>query len=526
MFVEKTVIMDVSAVFDDERLFDKKTLVFSKVWGMNPSNGVSMNALTENDKDYKHDPLYNGISLDLINETSGDITGEMSFGKHSLFKLENFQAPILLNQIVTKDANFELLSLEDYEDMKRLHQEHSTSSYSMAIYEDELYDALTFPNYKFSRQPGGLDMSGGHSIGMRRTDLLFKTDAFKTPWWLSRADQRVMFQVSPKLLTSTTAYDSIAFHQGSRCHSLDLLVEGGKNETNFSSRGDIPLVPMARIYLCVMETGNGSHYRKLLKTEFEHKVRVKQLSRDITEEFKIVDSVKLFNFNVMWCVDFGEIKRLYTGDKWDEDLRAMYNIVYDTKTNEITCKYEFELADLFALSVPRFYTRYSDKALSTDIYNAQLNAHSQFSTALFKQFKYNSGISNDGSAVITCEQYNHCKRDTDTITAAPIVSSLRIKPKHRADRCLSAYNKTTKELVIQFMPILEDRYPFKPSLDSTTTPTESTTNAEDFKQRWFYRKLLELNTFLGQDSNMLPGCKRHIFSVFVEHNVLGDQNAK
>ena len=84
---------------------------------------------------------------------------------------------------------------------------------------------------------------------------------------------------------------------------------------------------------------------------------------------------------------------------------------------------------------------------------------------------------------------------------------------------MSAYNPTTGELVVQFMPILEDRY------DQVNIKYHSTTKDPAFYQypnyqQWFFDKLLELNTFVNQNARPLPGCKRRIFALFLENSEL------
>ena len=74
---------------------------------------------------------------------------------------------------------------------------------------------------------------------------------------------------------------------------------------------------------------------------------------------------------------------------------------------------------------------------------------------------------------------------------------------------------------MQFIPILEDRYYVQNVFDNNNEPTDAwAVKYGQLYQQWFYDKLIELSTFLGHGATPLPGCKRHIFSVFVENDEL------
>ena len=124
-------------IVEDNCFFEKKNYVFRKVWGMQPKTGHSMNALTENATDFKYDPLYNGISLDLVNEKPGGVSDAVDFGENALFKLESFQAPTLISKSVTSDPNFFIMSDAEYNNVRKLHNLHETNTYTFSVYEDE-----------------------------------------------------------------------------------------------------------------------------------------------------------------------------------------------------------------------------------------------------------------------------------------------------------------------------------------------------------------------------------------------------
>ena len=122
---------------------------------------------------------------------------------------------------------------------------------------------------------------------------------------------------------------------------------------------------------------------------------------------------------------------------------------------------------MFAFSVQRFYTRYTAGTTTTPnkTYYDKLISNNQFTKQLFVAMQGIIGLnktSTDTSdnRTLSYGQYSNCKRDTDTITDEPSTRLLK-EPKPRADRCISAYNPKTEELVVQFLPILEDRFAFR-----------------------------------------------------------------
>ena len=213
---------------------------------------------------------YNGISLDLVNEQPGGVSSELYFGDHSLFKLESFHAPTLVAESVVSDPNFAIMTDLDYAELVRLHAVHEANNYELVVYEDERHDMLTFPNYKFGKQPDGLNFKM----------TTFATPALATPWWLQWSDHRIMFQVSDRLVSSRTAYDSIAFHHSSMQDPSKRPSTGttGRNQTVYS---EMPLRPFARVYPCRLKISNGqSYWQKMNRSEFEEETRVKQLATD------------------------------------------------------------------------------------------------------------------------------------------------------------------------------------------------------------------------------------------------------
>ena len=219
-----------------------------------------------------------------------------------------------------------------------------------------------------------------------------------------------------------------------------------------------------------------------------------------------------------WCVDFNELTS--TNDQV-RDLRPLYVFWFDNVKDKFKLKYVMSKEDMFALSVRRFYTRFlgNGKAgQNTDFY-AKLISNEQFTKEFFHEMK-NVIPLNPASTDVNAnkqlyyEQYSWGKRDTDTVSNTP--SRTLKEPKPRADRCVSAYNPTTKELVVQFMPVLEDRHPIYRDL-SNAPKWQDDGNSY---QIWFSQKMKELETYLSYKLNPLPGCKRRVFALHLESDEL------
>ena len=494
---------------EDDRFFEKRNCIFRKVWGMNPQTGRSMNALTENSTEYKYDPMYNGISLDLINESAGGVSSEVNFGENALFKLESFHAPILIAGSVTSDPNFSTLTDAAYAELKSLHRAHEVNRYDLALYKDERVDTLTFTNFMFANPDAGMHF--------RTIDHIPAADL--KPVWLKWLDQRTMFQLSPRLVSSDAAYDTKIIHQSSMQKDFALKGEGGKT---IYAENDLPLVPMAHIRPCFYNN-NTSEWEVMLKSDFETNVNVKQLSTDVLERYKVMDHRKLFDATkVKWCVDFNE---LFAKNNSTKNLRPMYTLGFDNSTNAFEFKSVLLKEDMYRMSVRRFYTRYEKNKFSTNnqAFYDKLKSGGQFvesfltalEASITPALKPTSRNKSDNRS-ITYAQYSNCERDTDTTTDKPNTMGLIKEPKPRADRCVSAYNPTTGELVVQFMPILEDRYD-QVNIDPTSGTPDPTFDKYPNYQQWFFDKLLELNMFVNQNARPLPGCKRLIFAFFLEN---------
>ena len=229
-----------------------------------------------------------------------------------------------------------------------------------------------------------------------------------------------------------------------------------RNETTYGTN-EFPLKPFAHVYPCQYNTITNK-WEVMPKTAFEAQILRKQLATDSLERYTILNYEKLLDLNsVMWCIDFGEIKRQNT-TLVQQDPRPLYKLgVYHGSGHSgeaSTYKYTLSQADMFAMSIQRFYTRY-DNAILNKTYYDKLISNNQFTENLFLTMKGSIGMKSasnnkDENRTLSYEQYSNCKRDTDTMSDVP--SSIFKEPKPRADRCLSAYNPTTKELVVQFLP--------------------------------------------------------------------------
>ena len=414
----------------------------------------------------------------MINEKPGGVSSEVDFGENALFKLESFHAPILIAGSVTSDPNFSTLSDAAYAELKAFHTSHAINKYELALYEDERVDTLTFTNFMFANPDAGMHFRTRSTISA--ADL--------KPVWLKWLDQRTMFQLSPRLVSSDTAYDTKTIHQSSM--PKDFALEGGsgtvsdvvKSRTIYA-RNDLPLVPMAHVRPCVYNSKT-SAWEVMPKSDFETIVTVKQLSTDVLERYRVMDHRKLFDSTkVKWCVDFNE---LFAKNNATKDLRPMYSFGFDNSTNNFEFKPVLSKENMFRMSVRRFYTRYelNKFSLNNQAFYDKPKSSGQFTDSFLTSLEGSitpalkpTSTNKSDNRSVTYAQYSNCERDTDTTTdKPPDTAELLTEPKPRADRCVSAYNPTTGELVVQFMPILEDRY------DQVNIKYHSTTKDPAFYQ--------------------------------------------
>ena len=501
----------VQQLVEDERFYEKKNYLFRKVWGMRPSDGASMNALTENVVDFKYDPLYNGISLDLINDKPGGVANSVDFGDNALFKLKSFQAPVVVANTVKADQNFDMMTDADYHELKRMHDAHANNDYRMAVYEDESYEILTFPNYNFSGNKGHFSIKMGKTLA----------PGYLGTSWQRYLDQRILFQISPQLIESDKAYDTKVFRYSTmQDRAYRTSTTNNKNETA-SGQNNLALKPSTHVFPCTFNKISRK-WEVVDKKDFEEEYKVKQLATDTIETYKVMDCQKLFGKNnkVKWCVDFGELDSVE--EHRQRDLRQMYKIWFDRDAEVFRFRYVMSKEDMYAMSVRRFYTRFvgdddeRKPSPNAKFYN-KLISSGQFTKRFFREMKGViplDPLSDDVNANkhLYYEQYVRCRRDTDTATNTP--SATLNEPRPRVERCVSAYNPITKELVVQFMPILEDRHLIH---RDTATRIDWKDPANSY-QVWFFDKMREMESRLGYDLDPLPGCKRRIFALHLEND--------
>ena len=279
---------------------------------------------------------------------------------------------ILIVGSVTSDPNFSTLSDATYAELKAFHVAHANNKYELALYEDERVDTLIFTNFMFANPDAGMHF---------RTRYTISTADLK-PVWLKWLDQRTMFQLSPRLISSDTAYDTKTIHQSSM--PKDFALEGGsgmvsdvvKSRTIYA-RNDLPLVPMAHIRPCVYKSKT-SAWEVMPKSDFETIVTVKQLSTDVLERYRVMDHRKLFDSTkVKWCVDFNE---LFAKNNATKDLRPIYSFGFDNSTNNFEFKPVLSKENMFRMSVRRFYTRYvlNKFSLNNQAFYDKLKSSGQF----------------------------------------------------------------------------------------------------------------------------------------------------
>lgn len=482
------------SILNDERFFEKKNTMFRKVWGIQSSTGKSVNAETESKSipEQMIDPLFHGISLDLVNEGSGDIDKKMSFGENSLFKLNSLQTPITLSDEVIRDPQHEIISNEDYQLLQRMHNFHSNNNYDMYLYIDEQLQAITYPNSNFSNNK---------SFSLKHQQ--FVTEGHPKRDFGKDLDQRILFQISPELIESDKAYDFKLFKH----HVLPDVsksVKGSKNIITETHR------PLSKLVLCKYD----GEWIPIQKKEITKTYRVKNLAEDRISTFEVLDCRELEKF--VWCYNASDV---------DKSIKHNYKQLIKLEQNN---KGKFQLhyvhiqSDLIPLVMRRFYTRYVHGATNKNaLFYKKLISHNQFDSTTFSHI---TSIIGQGHSQIALKQIINGKNDTDTkdFQWTGLKTYPAIFPKFRMDRMLSAYNKKTGEICVQFLPLIEDKLPI---FKGAGIPT--TSDVEDDYQTWFFKIAREAERYMSHEGKLLPNCKRRIFSMHLEDNVYkNDKSSK
>lgn len=481
------------SILRDERFFEKKNMTFRKVWGIQSSTGKSVNAETEStcDSIQMLDPLFNGISLDLVNEANGDVYKKMSFGENSLFKLNSLQTPITLSDEVIKDAQHEIITNEDYQLLRRMHDLHSNNDYDMHLYIDEQLQAITYPNSKFSNKKA-------FSFKQRS----FVTASHRERDFSKDLDQRISFQISPELIESEKAYDFKLFKH----HvfpDVSKLAKEKKNSINEIHR------PLSKLVLCKYHVGK---WTPILKKEITKTYRVKKLAEDSIETFHVLDYRELKKY--VWCYNASDVDKSTT-----QNYQKLIKFGQNEK-GEFQLYYDYNYRALFLLVMRRFYTRYVNGATNQNaLFYRKLISHNQFD---MRTLAYITSITGQGHRQIALKQIINGRNDTDTknFNWVGLNTYTPVFPKFRMDRMLSAYNKKTGEICVQFLPLIEDKLPIFKGLRKPTV-----SDVKDDYQTWFFKIAREAERYMSHEGKLLPNCKRHIFSMHLEDNVYKNEKS-
>ena len=475
------------SILNDERFFGKKKTTFRKVWGIQSSTGKSVNAETESKSSPAQmiDPLFHGISLDLVNEGSGDVDKKMSFGENSLFKLNSLQTPITLSDEVIKDTQHEIISNEDYQLLQRMHDLHSKNNYDMYLYIDEQLQSITYPNSNFSNNKL-------FSFKHRK----FVTEGHEKRDFGKDLDQRILFQISPELIESDRAYDFKLFKH----HVLADVSKSTKGSKNIITE---TYRPLSKLVLCKYQ---GGEWIPIQKREITRTYRIKNLAEDRIIVFEVLDYRELEKY--VWCYNASDVDKSTT-----RNYKQLIKLEQSNK-GEFKLHYVHVQSELIPLVMRRFYTRYIHGATNKNAsFYKKLISHNQFDSATFSRI---TSIVGQGQSQIALKQIINGKNDTDTrdFQWAELKTYPVVFPKFRMDRMLSAYNKKTGEICIQFLPLIEDKLPI---FKGTGIPT--TSDVQDDYQTWFFKIVREAERYMSHEGKLLPNCKRHIFSMHLEDNV-------
>ena len=444
--------------------------------------------------------MANGIMLDLVNERTGDVASAKCFGNNSLFKLHSLQIPSLLETSIIKDVNYKILSDEDYALIKDLHNKHKSTTYNMRIFEDERIDALTFPNQSFTNN------NGYQKFSLKLE--YFESNGHVNREFSQRLDQRIAFQLYPKLVEARTPYDIKTFTFANLpAPNFRDSVQKNKNHGELEN-----ILSQLNLYPCLQANDSStSKWIKMDKSEHSISLPIKYLHEDTIETYSVLNYKKLFDdTKVRWCAD------LYSGT--NEKLSPVLKIGYDSTAEKYKFQYAISDSTLLRICVLRFFSRYRRTLSSTVVSNKtfydKLTSHNQFSSSFYS--KLSKAVADFGSkrGTIYKQRLNggsHINpRDESNLQSLPV------NLKFRLERCLTAYNQTSKEFVIQFMLLIEDPLAI---FSDQLSPTATTSKTD--QQTWFFSFMENSECFLSYKLKPLFSCKRRFFTIHLE-----DTNSK
>ena len=495
-------------LLDDSRFFEKENFVFTKCWGILPDIRKSVNANTEsNTTDVKKflDPLANRISLDLIEENVGEVDSRMVFRENSLFKLNSLQVPAVLSKEVVVGSNYTELNEEDHNLLKLMHEKHMDNDYTILVYVDEVMELLTLPNSKYSASNGAFSFR--HQF--------FQTVGDKSRNFGNRFDQRVTLQLYPGLLEKSTAYDlkSFKYQALQRNHARNRV--GDKNKLNSVD------VTSPKLVLKIIQQNENGVFAPIDKNEFTETYNVSDLAKEVNIEYKVLNMSKLFkgpkNQTRYWGYELIDLtNNPKDKDKWEQLISL-----------EIASGSKYSLSQINSswdrVGINRFYTRFKTNygANVNAVFNSKLSKHNQF-------LSYTSSKMPDKGK--TYVQMAHGKEILDggaNFKIGDWDGDAELKPEIpplRIDRMLSAYNKTTGEICVQFLPLIQDEFKIPANIQKKSVLTEAdvTTNY----QTWFFKVARAAEKYMSTRSPLIGGVKRRIFAIYAEDNLKNKKQIK
>ena len=518
---------------EDRSLFTKRRYIFRNVWGIDPSTGRSYSDTSIGEKK-RLDPLHNGISLDIVGERTGGVSNQVRFSENSLFKLIGLHVPNSVADKVEKDISFHPLKTEEYEKIQAMSERHAKARYEMAVFIDQQVKLFTYVNTSQFKE-----------IEKRSVQFLRlgKKQQVENHWALDKS-QRVFFQVYNGLISSKRPYDMKLF----RTTALPSDFKERSNISHFDPQSN-PDFNAAQtvygktrqkqgakfaIYPCTNDPKSGQ-WTLLTKREIESEITVRHLATDVNETFKVLSVQKLFDAKkVKWCIDLSDFRAMHSGKgkkKSEETLIPFYEIDYNENENTFSIRTVINEDVKLEMYLGRLRTRF----------NLSSKERFQFSqSATIPAFDYNNFLKHVNEKIHSemdsfrskpslfdlCNT-SHMRLDDDirqtdlpgnsekmTYKLYDVPLFHRVPQDYRQHRCLVAHNPKTKEIVVQYLPIIHDFY------EITEKILTSISNEKDRKltdaTEWFTNLSSMVNSFININSkNIFPTCKRNIIGTSV-----------
>ena len=487
-----------SRLINDERFFKEEKMLFTKIWGIDPSTRSSISSRTEHeilDGEKYIDPLANGISLDLVSESTADVDSRMNFDENSLFKLNSMQVPSTLAEVATGNENQLTVNQYQLDLLKGLHEKHKSNDYTMCMYVDEGIELITIPNSNFNATKGALPIKLKY----------FETPNYKNKSFQENYDQRITFQIGDFLIESEKPYDVKTFrNQIFPKHESDIKKIGEKNKIDQNK------IFSAKVVLRLLKRqGPNDCYKPVDKSEITEIIRIKDLANDRILEYEILNIKKFTEQNLHWGFGDNELTNIKIGEKdmitWKPIIAIEKN-----KKNEICLKHIVD-ENIHALCTEQFYSRYiGDISRNPNFeyyklfktYNPYLMLTMDNMNKYYRQFPHN----NRKNRIST--HYFHGKEDKD-LEVMMHLGKKKLEPslpKLRMRRMLSAYNRTTGEICVQFLPIIQDTIQVaREAWKESIAPTDY--------QTWFFYVAKTAEVFLSTRSPSIKGTTRKIFTL-------------